>query len=94
MFTNFYGVNINNGRFRLTNDVAATELLLPFQNYKNMSDVAAAFAEALRPDFKDYASAVVDNARALAASLEENGLRVVSGGTDNHRCWSILPRRT
>ena len=45
---------------------------------------AVAFAEALRPDFKDYASAVVDNARALAASLEENGLRVVSGGTDNH----------
>ena len=45
---------------------------------------AVAFAEALRPDFKVYASAVVDNARALAASLEENGLRVVSGGTDNH----------
>ena len=45
---------------------------------------AVAFAEALRPDFKDYARAVVDNARALAASLEENGLRVVSGGTDNH----------
>ena len=45
---------------------------------------AVAFAEALRPDFKDYAAAVVANARALAASLEENGLRVVSGGTDNH----------
>ena len=45
---------------------------------------AVAFAEALRPDFRDYASAVVANARALAASLEENGLRVVSGGTDNH----------
>ena len=45
---------------------------------------AVAFAEALRPDFKDYAVAVVANARALAASLEENGLRVVSGGTDNH----------
>ena len=45
---------------------------------------AVAFAEALRPDFKDYAAAVVANARALAASLEDNGLRVVSGGTDNH----------
>ena len=45
---------------------------------------AVAFAEALRPEFRDYAQAVVDNARALAASLEENGLRVVSGGTDNH----------
>ncbi len=45
---------------------------------------AVAFREALRPDFKIYAQAVVDNARALAASLEENGLRIVSGGTDNH----------
>ncbi|WP_274697105.1 serine hydroxymethyltransferase [Aurantiacibacter sp. D1-12] len=45
---------------------------------------AVAFREALRPDFKDYAAAVVENARALAASIEENGLRVVSGGTDNH----------
>ncbi len=45
---------------------------------------AVAFGEALRPDFKDYAANVVANARALAASLEENGLRIVSGGTDNH----------
>ena len=45
---------------------------------------AVAFAEALRPDFKLYAHAVVENARALAASIEENGLRIVSGGTDNH----------
>lgn len=45
---------------------------------------AVAFREALRPDFKIYAQAVVDNAHALAASLEENGLRIVSGGTDNH----------
>ena len=45
---------------------------------------AVAFGEALRPEFKLYAQSVVDNARALAASLEENGLRIVSGGTDNH----------
>lgn len=45
---------------------------------------AVAFREALRPDFKSYAASVVENARALAASLEENGLRIVSGGTDNH----------
>ena len=45
---------------------------------------AVAFREALRPEFKSYANRVVENARALAASLEENGLRVVSGGTDNH----------
>ncbi|MBD59324.1 MAG: serine hydroxymethyltransferase, partial [Citromicrobium sp.] len=45
---------------------------------------AVAFREALRPDFKDYAQRVVDNARALAQSLEAHGLRIVSGGTDNH----------
>ncbi len=45
---------------------------------------AVAFREALRPEFKTYAHRVVENARALAASLEENGLRIVSGGTDNH----------
>jgi len=45
---------------------------------------AVAFAEALRPEFKTYAANVVANARALSASLEENGLRIVSGGTDNH----------
>ncbi|MCV0381855.1 MAG: serine hydroxymethyltransferase [Erythrobacter sp.] len=54
---------------------------------------AVAFAEALRPDFRDYARAVVDNARALAASLEENGLRVVSGGTDNHSMLVDLTAR-
>jgi glycine hydroxymethyltransferase len=45
---------------------------------------AVAFGEALRPDFADYARRVVDNARALAAGVEAGGLRVVSGGTDNH----------
>ena len=45
---------------------------------------AVAFGEALRPAFKTYATNVVENARALAASIEEHGLRVVSGGTDNH----------
>jgi glycine hydroxymethyltransferase len=45
---------------------------------------AVAFGEALKPEFKAYAAQVVANARALAASLSENGLRIVSGGTDNH----------
>ncbi|MEQ8772169.1 MAG: serine hydroxymethyltransferase [Erythrobacter sp.] len=45
---------------------------------------AVAFREALAPEFKAYAHRIVENARALAASLEENGLRIVSGGTDNH----------
>src|SRR5690606_14018354 len=45
---------------------------------------AVALGEALRPDFKIYAQAVVANARALAESLKELGLDIVSGGTDNH----------
>jgi glycine hydroxymethyltransferase len=45
---------------------------------------AVAFGEALRPEFKAYAAQIVANARALAASLGEQGLRIVSGGTDNH----------
>ncbi len=45
---------------------------------------AAAFAEALRPSFKDYQQAVVENARALAEALTGQGFRLVSGGTDNH----------
>ncbi|WGF86798.1 serine hydroxymethyltransferase [Marinivivus vitaminiproducens] len=45
---------------------------------------AVAFGEALRPDFKAYAQAVVDNARALGAALTQNGLDLVSGGTDSH----------
>ncbi|MDP5103776.1 MAG: serine hydroxymethyltransferase [Erythrobacter sp.] len=45
---------------------------------------AVAFREALDPSFSDYAHRIVANARALAASLEEHGLRIVSGGTDNH----------
>jgi glycine hydroxymethyltransferase len=45
---------------------------------------AVAFKEALSPEFKVYARQVVANARALAATLMEHGLDVVSGGTDNH----------
>ena len=45
---------------------------------------AVAFGEALQPDFKDYQRRVVENARALAESLHGKGLRLVSGGSDNH----------
>jgi glycine hydroxymethyltransferase len=45
---------------------------------------AVAFGEALKPEFKDYAAQVVKNAKALAETLVEGGLDVVSGGTDNH----------
>ncbi len=45
---------------------------------------AVAFAEALRPDFRAYAKQVVANARALADELQNQGLAIVSGGTDSH----------
>jgi glycine hydroxymethyltransferase len=45
---------------------------------------AVAFHEALRPEFKAYSQAVVDNAKALAEVLMERGCDIVSGGTDTH----------
>ncbi|UAJ09622.1 serine hydroxymethyltransferase [Polymorphobacter megasporae] len=45
---------------------------------------AVAFGEALRPEFKDYARAVVTNAQVLAAKLVARGCAVVAGGTDTH----------
>jgi glycine hydroxymethyltransferase len=45
---------------------------------------AVAFGEALRPDFRTYQKAVVENAKALSATLVEQGLAIVTGGTDSH----------
>ncbi len=45
---------------------------------------AVAFGEALKPEFKTYAENIVANSKALAASLKDTGLDIVSGGTDNH----------
>jgi glycine hydroxymethyltransferase len=45
---------------------------------------AVCFFEAMQPEFVDYQKSVLKNARVLASELERNGMRVVSGGTDNH----------
>jgi len=45
---------------------------------------AVALFEAMQPSFVDYQKAILENARALAAQLQKQGLRLVSGGTDNH----------
>lgn len=45
---------------------------------------AVAFKEALEPEFKVYQQQIIDNAQLLAAQLQAHGLRIVSGGTDNH----------
>ena len=45
---------------------------------------AACFYEALQPEFKEYASQIIKNTKALEESLKEDGFRLVAGGTDNH----------
>ena len=45
---------------------------------------AVAFLEALQPEYKDYQTKVIENAKALAESLQGKGVGIVSGGTDNH----------
>lgn len=45
---------------------------------------AIAFGEALQPSFRDYSAQVIANAQAMAETLIEEGLSLVSGGTDNH----------
>jgi glycine hydroxymethyltransferase len=45
---------------------------------------AVAFGEALQPEFRSYARSVVENAKALAETLQARGLDIVSGGTDTH----------
>jgi glycine hydroxymethyltransferase len=45
---------------------------------------AVAFKEALQPAFADYQQSVLDNARAMVAVFQERGLKIVSGGTDDH----------
>ena len=45
---------------------------------------AVAFGEALKPEFKVYQQNILDNCRVFAEALQEEGFRIVSGGTDNH----------
>ena len=45
---------------------------------------AVALSEALKPEFKIYQQQVLDNARTMAATLQNRGYHIVSGGTDNH----------
>lgn len=42
------------------------------------------FKEALQPEFKEYAAEIIDNAKRLGEALVKEGVRLVSGGTDNH----------
>jgi glycine hydroxymethyltransferase len=50
----------------------------------SIAGIAIAFKETMTPSFKAYAAQVIKNAKALAQALMDNGLKLVSGGTDNH----------
>ena len=53
---------------------------------------AVCFGEALKPEFKTYMQQVIDNARTLAETLASGGLKLISGGTDNHLLLvNVLP---
>lgn len=54
---------------------------------------AVAFGEALKPEFKTYSAQVLKNAKAMAERLQERGLSLVSGGTDNHLMLIDLSER-
>ena len=54
---------------------------------------AVCFKEALTPEFKAYQQDIVNNAAILAKALMEQGLRVVSGGTDNHHVSGCSSQR-
>ena len=49
-----------------------------------MASKALAFKEARQPEFKEYAAKIVENSKAFAAALQDNGITVPTGGTDNH----------
>jgi glycine hydroxymethyltransferase len=80
------------GGFILTNDgeIAARidKAIFPGSQGGPLQHVVAgkavAFGEALRPEFKDYARQVVVNMKAMGEAMVEGGLRLVTGGTDNH----------
>ena len=80
------------GGMVLTNDADLAKkidsMIFPFLQGGPLMHVIAAKAvalgEALAPSFRGYARAIVENARALAATLADGGLQIVSGGTDTH----------
>ena len=82
------------GGFILTNDEALSKkinkAIFPGAQGGPLMHViagkAVAFGEALKPDYADYISRVVVNARAMGQGMADGGLRLVSGGTDNHLC--------
>lgn len=80
-------VAARSGRVRKWSELIDSAVMPGIQGGPLMHVIAAkavAFHEALQPSFKEYQQQIVRNAQALAANLSSGGLRLVSGGTDNH----------
>jgi glycine hydroxymethyltransferase len=70
------------------------EVFPGFQGGPHMHTIAAkavAFHEAAQPEFKKYAQAILDNAKALAQALMDRGFKLVTNGTDNHMIMIDIP---
>jgi glycine hydroxymethyltransferase len=75
------------GRTKMWSEILDSNIMPGIQGGPLMHVVAGkavAFKEALAPDFRDYQKKVVANAKVLAQTLIDGGIRIVSGGTDNH----------
>ena len=75
------------GRVKMLSEVLDSVVMPGIQGGPLMHVIAAkavAFAEDLKPDYRTYCEQIINNADALAKSLNEHGYNLVSGGTDNH----------
>jgi glycine hydroxymethyltransferase len=93
---NDLAVKTPKGRTKLWSEIVDSNVFPGFQGGPLMHIIAAkavAFQEALAPEFKVYAQAVIRNAQALANRLSEAGYAIVSGGTDNHLLLVDLSKR-
>jgi glycine hydroxymethyltransferase len=75
------------GRTKMMSEILDSNVMPGIQGGPLMHVIAAkaiAFGEALKPEFKQYAQQIIDNARALSDELMKKGYKIVSGGTDNH----------
>jgi len=78
------GMILSQGKYATELDRAVFPGLQGGPHNHTTAAIAVALHEASTPEFSAYAHQIVRNARALAAALEERGIRLISGGTDNH----------
>ena len=87
-FVNDWGIIApKSGRVKMVSELIDSAVMPGIQGGPLMHVIAAkavALGEALRPEFRNYAAAVVANAKILAATIAEGGFDIVSGGTDTH----------